>query len=224
MELRIYLCNYVFFLNSKILHLTFYLSLSFLSFSNTLISFLSFSLLSTILPNVFSSHFQPILSDEMETSSDDDIQSVHTSLSENVVKEVFMQRLDLYQYNYEEGYILVDRVKYPNFLLSDVRTRHCVEMSESMHKQGYDYSLGMRVLLYPADFNPAGTTAGRMFTSEDGRRILKDGYFQIIFHGSHCQAALTFCVRWENIPWLLPISAQTLSCVEMEPASNKPRQ
>lgn len=55
------------------------------------------------------------LTNTVEISDIDDIQSVIPSLSKNVGKEVFTQSLDFYQYNFEEVHIRIDQVKSPKF-------------------------------------------------------------------------------------------------------------
>lgn len=82
------------------------------------------------------------LTDTVDISGNDDIQSIHPSRFENVGKEVFIQPLDLCQYKYEV-FIRIDQVKIFNFHFHDVRERHCKELSDSLCKQGYDYKLGL---------------------------------------------------------------------------------
>lgn len=88
------------------------------------------------------------LTSPVEISENDSMQSFHASLSHNMSKKVSIQRHDLFHHNCNEDFILIDQVKTPNFPLCNVCKHHGYGVLDSMHKEGYDYSLGMMTAFF----------------------------------------------------------------------------
>lgn len=54
-----------------------------------------------------------------------------------------------------------------------------------MLKQGFDYRLGMMIVLFSADVGAAVATADGIFSNEDYWRVLRDGLFLVTLDNRH---------------------------------------
>lgn len=59
-----------------------------------------------------------------------------------------------------------------------------------MHKQGYEYSLGMMTVIFLADVKTAGLTADAIFKEENGRNVVNDGLYIVLLDGLHQYAGI----------------------------------
>lgn len=75
-----------------------------------------------------------------------------------------------------------------------------------------------------ADVNPAAGRVDVIIKEGNARNVLKDGYYLSIQNIHHRHAALTSCSKLAGILPQLARSEGSISCSEMEPASNMPRQ
>lgn len=82
-------------------------------------------------------------------------------------KELSIQTLDLCQYNYEDFNICVAQVKSPELSLHEMCERHGKNLSDSMHKKGYDYILGIMTHFFEHDVNRADATVDHRLTTRD---------------------------------------------------------
>lgn len=98
-----------------------------------------------------------------------DIQCVHPSLSKNMVKQMSIQPLDLYQFIYEEMFIPTDQDKCPKFILCDVSKHHCRKLMESICKKGCNYSFRKMAVFFTFDVNTVAATAGHQTRNESGK-------------------------------------------------------
>lgn len=83
-------------------------------------------------------------------------------------KVVSVQRPDLYLYNYERVFIRIEKSKSPNITLLEVEKQNCKVLLEPMHKQGYDYNLGMKTAFFLPDVNAGGAMVDSLIATEDG--------------------------------------------------------
>lgn len=89
-----------------------------------------------------------------------DIQFVHPPLSGHADKEVSVQPLVLHQYNQKEVSSRNHQVKCLNFPLRDVCKRHCEQLSDSMHKQDWNYSFEMMTFVVSLPVISGGGISG----------------------------------------------------------------
>lgn len=110
-------------------------------------------------------------------SDADDIQSVNPSLPGNVGTEKPIQRFDLCQKNDEDLLICIKQFGRPNFDLRNFHRRNCKELLDSMRWQGYDYSLGMKSVIFTW-FQPSWCNSRPSHGHGIGQRVKCDGFNQ----------------------------------------------
>lgn len=169
------------------LHIFFYRSLSFISFSTTFISIfpIPFSnIISNCLPLLF-----PRNTSLMECRS-------LVTRTSSIVKCCFLNSLEVGLHSAPRPLLIQSRrglqfvltkFRVPTSHFRDVHLRHCVEFWKYMHKQGYFYSLRMFTIF--AGFNWADAMADGIFISDDVRRVLKYRCSLIILDGDHRHSA-----------------------------------
>lgn len=83
--------------------------------------------------------------------------------------------------------------------LQDVRRTQWVQLSETMRKQHFDYSLDLMSGFASAEVSPAGITTDGILTNEYGRWTLKDRYFLIVCKVRPLHAFMDlFCTAGEH--------------------------
>lgn len=96
---------------------------------------------------------------------------------------------DLYQYSSDEVYIRSNQDHNPNFPVHEVQKKHCFELSESIPKHMYDYSLGMIPFLF-WKANPAGASKDHKFIETVGQMVEKHGSHVVTLDIHHRHAAI----------------------------------
>lgn len=139
------------------------------------------------------------LTNAVEIFDVDYIQFVHLSLSEEVGKDISIQLLDLFQYNYNERFIRIDLIINPNFQLHDDCNRHCKELSDFMHNQGWNYRLVIMTVYLSHDVNPAAAMLDHVLAAEDGCKVADNDFDLIILEADTDTLQLISCATPASI-------------------------
>lgn len=101
----------------------------------------------------------------------------------------------------KEVFIDIDQFKILNSPLHDVRKRHCKELSESMHKKGYEYSQRVMIVSDSLDLNPFGIMENHLLAIEPGQKLVDGDSKRIFLDAWAQQAAIAFCPRASGSAW-----------------------
>lgn len=113
-------------------------------------------------------------SNAVEVSDSDKIQFFHPSPSAIVGKR---SSSNLYLYDNLEVFVRIDYLKRPSFPLPNICKRHCKEISKSMRKQSYHYSLEMMTICFRLDVNPVDATMEGVLVIERVEGLWKKAHF-----------------------------------------------
>lgn len=115
-------------------------------------------------------------------------------------KEVSTKPLNNCQYTHEKVPFRIPRSWSLSFPFHDVHDGHWNEISGSTCRLGYDYSLGLMIVSFLSDVNPAGVLVYRLNATEDGRRVVKDGCNLVLLDGRRQHAVVEVLYRTSKHP------------------------
>lgn len=87
-------------------------------------------------------------------------------------------------------------------ILCRTQGKHCIVLSESMHKHGFEYWLCMMMVIFWANGNPASRPVDVIFHEENGQKVVKDGYSLVIPDCRHGHAAVDIFRKTGEHLWI----------------------
>lgn len=135
----------------------------------------------TFISSVFFSHFQSIFDQPVESSDDDDFQSVQQSVSKNTMQGRSPCSLLTSVGTTTRRYLsILTRFKAQSLLYLMVPSANCKGMSKFFGKQSYDYRLGMMAVFICGDSNSAVATADYRLLIEAGPKVMNECFSLIL--------------------------------------------
>lgn len=93
-----------------------------------------------------------------------------------------------------------------------------------MSKQGFNYGMGIMIILFSTELYRARVSGDGINTNEDDRIVVEDGHLLIILDGRHRHTAVDLLCAAREQSRLLPSSAGFFLFFETESVSNKQRR